>query len=57
MVAEGELLTHSSKVSEILLRNVPEALRKAIRKLAIDEGTTMNALIIELMKKAIASKK
>ena len=50
-------MTHSSKVSEILLRNVPEALRKAIRKLAIDEGTTMNALIIELMKKAIASKK
>lgn len=56
-MARGRGLTHSSAVSEILIRNVPEALRKAIRQKALDEGVSMNAYIIELMKKATASKK
>ena len=50
-------MTNTATVSEILLRNVPEALRKAIRKIAIDEGVSMNGLIVDLIKAKVATSK
>ncbi|MCX7038059.1 MAG: hypothetical protein NT005_02835 [Spirochaetes bacterium] len=44
-------------MAEILIRNVPEAVRKALRQRALDEDKSMNELIIELLTKAIVPRK
>lgn len=37
----------------MIIRNVPEALRRAIKILAAERGVTMGDLVIEVMEKAV----
>lgn len=48
---------HGGGMAELRIRNCPEALRKALRLIALNEDKSMNALILEILAKAIASRK
>jgi hypothetical protein len=49
MVLEG--------VAELKVRNVPEALRDAIKHLAVDDHCTINEMVIRLLQEAVKSRK
>ena len=51
------LTKHDESVAEIYIRNVPEAVRKALRQMALDQGLSMNALLLELLAKAVKPSK
>ena len=42
------------KMTAIIIRNVPESVRRGIKVAAAAEGKTMQALVIELMMRHIA---
>jgi plasmid stability protein len=55
MVRDGRSV-HRDEVAEIRIRQIPEAVRKALRQKALDEGVSMNALVIAILTKAVQKK-
>lgn len=50
-------LRHRDRVAEIRIRNIPEAVRIALRRKALDEGMSMNTLVIQILAAAVNLKK
>jgi plasmid stability protein len=40
-------------MADVRVRNLPEAVRKALRQKALDEGISMNTLLIRLLTQAV----
>lgn len=52
-----ETAVQTRDVAEWRIRNLPERIRKALKLWAVEEDTPMNALIIELLTKAVDTRK
>ena len=54
----GEKTTmQTSSMPDLRIRNLPPALHKDLKRLALEEDTSLQALVIEILKEAVARAK
>ena len=56
-VDRGAYMAYNAYMSEILLRNVPEELRKAFKLLCIERNTNMTEVILKFMREEVEKAK